>query len=92
MEVQKSGEFLRVLLYIEECIILLSILTSLGMIFQTRKVTQRLITKQKGGLNIVTPHYDYSWEVRDRSLKSCIGYFTLTIGAINYAFSMYLID
>ena len=39
-------------------------------------------------MNAVTKHYDYCWEVRERSLKSCVGYFTLLTGVVNYAFSI----
>ena len=40
----------------------------------------------------MSSQFDYCWEVRNRSLKSCIGYATLVTGAINYGFSMVFID
>ena len=48
-EAKKNGENLRVLIYIEEAIIFLSILTSIGMIFRSRNVYKRLITNKKEG-------------------------------------------
>ena len=95
--VKDEGEILRVLIYIEEGIILLSIFTSIGMIFQTKSLLKKLITEKKdadgkGSLDTVTQNFDYCWEVRDRSLKSCIGYTTLIIGAINYGFSIVFIN
>ena len=90
-EVNSGRDRLRTFVYIEEGIMLLSILSSLGMMFQTKVIFKRLITRKKDALNIVTKHFDYNWEVRERSLKSCIGYLTLAIGAINYIFSMLFI-
>ena len=80
------------LIYIEEAIIFFSILGSIGMIFRTRYVYRKLITRRKGAFSAVNLQYDYCWEVRDRSLKSCIGYATLLVGALNYGFSMVFID
>ena len=62
------------------------------MIFRTRHVYKQLITNKKGALSGVSSHFDYCWEVREHSLKSCIGYLTLIVGAINYGFSMVFID
>lgn len=45
-EVNERGDRLRNLIYIEEAIILLSILTSLGMILRTRHVYKQLITRK----------------------------------------------
>ena len=39
-----------------------------------------------------TPHFDYVWEVREKSVKSCIGYVSLFLGMLNYATSMYFIS
>ena len=67
------------------------------MIFQTKSLLKKLITEKKdadgkGSLDTVTQNFDYCWEVRDRSLKSRIGYSTLIIGAINYGFSIVFIN
>lgn len=60
------------------------------MIFTTRSVFKRLVLGQKGGITInsVAPEYDYNWQVRDRSLRSCIGYVTLLGGFANYGCSI----
>ena len=91
-EVNERGDRLRNLIYIEEAIILLSILTSLGMVLRTRFVYKQLITRKNGAFDAVSSHFDYCWEVRERSLKSCIGYLTLIIGMGNYVFSMVFIN
>ena len=35
--------------------------------------------------------YDYVWQVREYSVKSCVGYLTLAIGMINYITSCFFI-
>jgi len=88
--VKENGDRLRISIYVEEALLCLQILTSLGMIIKTKSVIKRLILRQKGSINFYSaaPEFDYSWQVRDLSLKSCIGYLTLLTGMINFACSI----
>ena len=87
-EVKEYGDLLRTFIFIEEGILCLSILTSLGMIVKTRSIFNQLIMRQKGALCLVAPEFDYNWQVRDLSLKSCIGYLTLVVSMSNFACSI----
>ena len=72
------------MLYIEEVVLLATILVCFGMILKTRIVYRKLVKKRKDAIPFVSPRFDYLWEVRESSLKSCIGYLTLAIGFLNY--------
>lgn len=66
------------------------------MIIRTRGVYKRLVEskrrkKESSATNVldaITEYFDYCWEVRERSLKSCIGYAALIVGAVNYVISI----
>ena len=83
-EIKEYGDILRSSIYVEEILLCLSILTSLGMIIRTRYVFNKLVLKQKDAMTIVAPEFDYNWNVRISSLQSWIGYLTLTVGAANF--------
>ena len=80
------------LIYIEEVIIFIAILASIGTIFRTKMVYNRLMKNQKNAMKSVSHHNDYLWQVRQHSLKSCVGYIALITGMLNYASSMFLIS
>ena len=82
-EVKQLGQLLRIFIYIEEGILCLSILTSLGMILKTKRVFSRIIMQPSAKMS-AAPEYDYVWRVRDLSLRSCIGYLSLILSMTNY--------
>ena len=80
-------------MYIEECILISSILCCFGMIIRSRNVYAWSKTRAKkthAAEYKLTNHYDYLWEIREKGIKSCIGYTTLITGMINYFISMVL--
>lgn len=54
-------------------------------------VYKRLMKNQKDTIKSVARRHDYLWQVRQHSLKSCVGYISLLTGMVNYASSINLI-
>ena len=48
VEIKESVDDLMIILYIQECLILLSILACFSMILRTRQIYKRLVTQRKG--------------------------------------------
>ena len=69
------------------------------MIILSKNVFNRMIAKKKGKLILSKEEmsrsadcFDYIKEVREKSVKSCIGYITLAVGMLNYTTSMFFIS
>lgn len=66
----------------------LSLLASLGMVFRSRNVYNRFVTRSKFSITSAGKRYDYLWRTRDQILKSWIGYVTLFVGMLNFLTSI----
>lgn len=81
-------------MYVEEVIILLSILSSISMILKTKQVFNNLVPRYKESVTRVSSkrYFDYLRDVRNSSVKSRVGYAALSIGILNYVSSIVFVS